>query len=229
MADTEAVQTSTDAVTDQTNVTDAKAPDAGAGTIIGGEADAPKADAEGKTEGKEGDQPDKPKVEVPEKYEFKLPEGQELDAALLEKATPLLKEAGLTNDQANKLAPLVTEIKQQITEQAQQQQLDHWVAQNETWIGQIKADKELGATESVLGETKTLCARAISAYTDSPEEAQAVRKALADTYAGNNPSLVRFFRRVGNSVSEDQVIRTGQPAGEVKDVAQKLYGSTSPS
>ena len=45
----------------------------------------------------------------PDKYEFKAPDGWtdkgwELDGAVIESATPLFKELGLTNDQAQKLS-----------------------------------------------------------------------------------------------------------------------------
>lgn len=47
--------------------------------------------------------------EVPEQYEFTVPEGMALDEKLVEKATPVLKELGLTNDQANKLVGVYAE------------------------------------------------------------------------------------------------------------------------
>ena len=56
---------------------------------------------EPKVEPKADDKPIAPTV--PEKYDFKAPEGQSLDAALVERATPIFKELGLTQDAAQKL------------------------------------------------------------------------------------------------------------------------------
>ena len=52
--------------------------------------------------GKEPAKPDDAPV-VPDKYEFKAPEGYEVDQKFLDDATPVLKELGLTQEQANKL------------------------------------------------------------------------------------------------------------------------------
>lgn len=49
---------------------------------------------------------------VPEKYEIKPPEGQTLDEETLSKVTPIFKEAGLTNAQAQKMSDLYTKLVQ---------------------------------------------------------------------------------------------------------------------
>jgi hypothetical protein len=58
---------------------------------------------------------------VPESYELVAPDGVTLDAASVEAATPVFKELGLTNEQANKLVPIATQMAQRIQDQANQQ------------------------------------------------------------------------------------------------------------
>ncbi len=55
---------------------------------------------------KDGKAIEEPKSKVPEKYEFKLPEGMTLDEAKLKIVEPLFKELGLDNVQAQKLVDL---------------------------------------------------------------------------------------------------------------------------
>jgi hypothetical protein len=52
---------------------------------------------------------------VPEKYELAL-EGLTLDPALVEAADPMLRDLGLTNEQAGKLLPLAQQVQQRTTQ-----------------------------------------------------------------------------------------------------------------
>jgi hypothetical protein len=57
---------------------------------------------------------------IPEAYELKITtqdaDGKdvdvEIDPVLIEEATPILKDVGLTNEQANKLAPLAVKVQE---------------------------------------------------------------------------------------------------------------------
>jgi len=78
-------------------------------------------EGEGKTllTGKEGEDGTKTEAKpaVPEKYDFKAPaawseKGWELDTKLIETATPIFKELGLSQDQAQKLVDFYTATSQ---------------------------------------------------------------------------------------------------------------------
>ena len=58
--------------------------------------------------GKQGE-PEPETVEVPEKYEFNMPEGRELDSEMVEKFTPVLKDLKISQEGAQKLAELLVE------------------------------------------------------------------------------------------------------------------------
>jgi hypothetical protein len=70
--------------------------------------------------GQSGRKGDADQPVVPEAYELKITtqdaEGKdvdvEIDTALLTEATPILKELNLTNEQANKLAPLAVKVQE---------------------------------------------------------------------------------------------------------------------
>lgn len=179
------------------------------------------AGADDKTAGKDGD-PDKSKegdkpddkdkaAGPPEKYEFELPEGMELDTALAEKADPIFRELNLTNEQAGKLAKLVAE--QRISEgQALQ---DAYAKQMQDWADETQADKEIGGTAL---ETNVTFAHQFIGQFGSPE----LKALLRDTGLGNHPELVRVFVRAGKAMAEDGGV-SGKTAGAPKSAAAVLY------
>ena len=60
-----------------------------------------------------------PAAVVPETYELAL-EGVTLDPVLIDEATPIFKELGLTNDQANTLLPLAPKLMEKAQEATMQ-------------------------------------------------------------------------------------------------------------
>lgn len=153
--------------------------------------------------------------EVPEdgKYDFTLPEGMEMDTELAEKAGPALKEAGITRDQANKLAGFLAEDRKARFEQ--------WGKTQEEWVAAAKADKEYGGDKfdaSIKGAK-----RALDKF-GTPE----LQEYLTASGGGNHPELIRFMARVGNAISDDSPPGSETPAGsQPKDHAEILYGPKS--
>ena len=87
-------------------------------------------------------QTDKPSAEKPEAgdYQLRMPEGIQLDQALLTSAVPVFQELGLSSDQASKLVPLVTHVQ----ERFQQTQLDQLSTLSKSWAQEARADREIG-------------------------------------------------------------------------------------
>lgn len=127
----------------------------------------------------------------PEKYEFTMPEGMELDTALAEKVDPVLRELNLTNEQANKLASTFAEYR---ASEAQRQS-DAYAQQVEDWGKAAKDDKEFGGAK--FDENVSHAQKAIGQF-GSPE----LKTLLADGL-GNHPELIRFCVRVGKALQED--------------------------
>lgn len=164
-------------------------------------------DAE-KPEGEKAD--DKPQG-APEKYEFAAPEGVTLDAEAVAEFEPIAKELNLTNDQAQKLVELQTKFVQK-----QQAQWDQTV---DTWVTEIKADKEIGG--QAMTESVKQAQRAISQF-GTPE----LKAALDATRMGNHPELVRVFARIGKAMAEDTFVPSGAVSGVKRDAAEIMFGDS---
>lgn len=148
---------------------------------------------------------------APEKYEFKAPEGKEYDSAVLEPFSAAAKEAGLTQDAAQKLlekmAPALVERQ---TEQVK--------AVQTAWAEASRSDKEFGGEK--LPENLAIAKKAIDAYA-SPE----LKTLLNDTGLGNHPEVIRLMFKVGQTVKEDSFVSGGAPKGTA-DLATRLYSET---
>lgn len=156
------------------------------------------------------------KAEVPETYDIQLGEGVTLDAALLDKATPVMRELGLTNEQANKLAGVIAE--QRKTEYDALNERHQKVITD--WQNAIKTDKDFGGEK--LKPSLKSADRVIATFGDDE-----FRKDLTDLGLGNHPGLFRLLARVGNALSDDKPVTSETPAATVKrDVAETLYGPT---
>lgn len=223
---TEATATAaTEGATDQAATTDtktdagteAKSDDLGttalgnAGETEAGEA---KADDAGESEAK---------AEVPETYELATPEGfAGLDPKAVEAATPVFKELGLTNEQANKLMPVAGEFAKSIIAERDQQFLQVIGEQRKSWLEEAKADKEIGGAN--WDGTIQASARALD-HLGFPKGSP-LRSALDDSGFGNHPEMVRLMARVGKAIGEDSnfVRSDADAAVKPKDDRELFYG-----
>lgn len=170
--------------------------------------DTPKVDGEAKTDGAKVDEP-----AVPEKYEFKLPEGYELDEGALKVFEPALKDLKLTNDGAQKLVDAYAQVQKLQLEESEKA----FNAQVEKWAEDVKADKELGG--QAFEQTRTDALRAVGKY-GTPE----LKALLNQTGLGNHPEFVRFFTRIGKSLKEDDpIVTAGTAGGSEKSIEERLW------
>lgn len=166
-------------------------------------------------------------VAAPEAYELKVTtkdaEGNdtevEIDTALLETATPILKELGLTNEQANKLAPLALEVQNRML----QSQADNYAAMKADWAKQAMSDKDIGGAN--WATTEALAAKALDQF-GAPKGSE-FRQLLDDTGLGNHPALIRMFRDIGKAVGEDSDVPRTQVSGK-PDRLEVLYPDDLP-
>ena len=134
---------------------------------------------------------------IPEKYEFKLPEGMEMDTTLLSEVEPIFKEIGLTQDKAQKV---IDAYVAKVLPSYVKQQTATWEAQKASWVESVKADKEIGgdkfnkAVEDANRVLNTL---------GTPE----LKKAFNDYGLGNHPEFVRVFARMAANMKEDGIIQ----------------------
>jgi hypothetical protein len=191
-------------------------------------ADKAAADAEAaKPKPKEEAKPKEPTAEekaaaeaakVPETYTLTAGEGIQLDTKLVEQATPIFKELGLNNVQAQKVVDLYAGTV--LPEVAQ-------TVQNETlrllgldgmagWAKAVKADKEIGG--AAYEETLAMAAAGRDRFA-TPE----LRALLETSRLGNHPEVLRFFAKVGKATAEGAV--HGDSSGKTTVTgAEAFYG-----
>lgn len=122
---------------------------------------------------------------VPEAYEFKVAEGVALDDAAVGIVTPVLKELGVTQEGAQKLADAFIAI--------QTKQLEGQATQ---WLEASVADKEFGGKDF---DANTKLAQATLAKFSTPE----FKQFLEATGLGNHPEMLRTFVRIAKATAQD--------------------------
>lgn len=136
---------------------------------------------------------------VPEAYELTAPEGMTIDAGLLEEATPIFKEAGLSNDQAQAILPAAKSLMEKTQQSTLQGVIDAGNQQRKAWLDAAKADETIGGAnwdKSLHDAAKAL--DALGHPEDSP-----FRQALNETGFGNHPEFIRIFAGLGARIGED--------------------------
>jgi len=145
----------------------------------------------------------------------------DMDKVLVEKASPILKELKLNNEQANKLVALVPEVQARLVEQ----QTEAHGLMKAQWAKDAEADKDIGGKN--WKETQQLAAKALDHY--GAVEGSEFRKLLDDTGLGNHPVMISMFRKIGLAVKEDDKLErdTTNPQGK-KDRLETLYPDDVP-
>jgi hypothetical protein len=144
---------------------------------------------------------------VPEAYDLKMPDGIELDKASAEEFTTIAKELKLDQATAQKLADVAAK-------QAQRQVEAH-TKLVESWVEQVKADKDIGGDK--LEENLGVARKALDTF-GTPE----LRDVLNATGFGNHPAIIKAFLKVGKAISQDGFV-VGSPAGASMDPAKKMF------
>ena len=146
-----------------------------------------------------------------ESYDFKLPEGVQLDQQLLDKVTPIFKDAGLNQEQAQSLVDAYSE---QVESQLQSQH-DSFNQLISDWQQQSKTDKDFGGDK--FNENVGIAKSALEKF-GTPELSQA----LNESGLGNHPEVIRMLVKVGRMTQEDNP-GGGSPVTQERDLADKLY------
>ena len=138
---------------------------------------------------------------VPEKYDFK-----DTDASVIEKATPIFKELGLTQDAAQKLVDFYNAQSKTSSETLLKQVED----MRSGWRDNITKDAEMGPK---LDAMKADIGRAKSAlFENDPKGLAAFNEAMDLTGAGDHPDIVRAWWRMAQRVNEGTHVSGRGPA-----------------
>lgn len=157
-------------------------------------------------------------VGVPEKYELKPPEGQTLDASVLEAFTPVFKELGLNQAQAQKLVDTQFAVTAKAVEGMQKQLGDQVAEENATWAKQCREDKEFGGVN--FEANAKIANKALAAF-GSPE----LKAELISSGYANHPAFVKLFWTIGQKLAESTAPAHGAPPAVHTDAASVLYPS----
>jgi hypothetical protein len=147
--------------------------------------------------------------------DFSLPEGAVLDGELLEAASGLFADSGLSQEQAQKFIDLAVSREKAQAEAG----LRAFVDLQTKWVSEVKADPEIGGDK--LQAAIASAARAIDHLA-----VPGLREALDLTGAGNNPAIVKAFARIGQMIAEDR-FRPGNsaPSTTLRSPAEVIYGA----
>ena len=155
-------------------------------------------------------------VGVPEKYELKAPEGMTFHPESVAKFEALARELGYDNDQAQGIVDVINGEVQA----TQTRQMEAWQQQQETWVNELKADKEIGGAnfDRTIGR-----AQAFAKVLDPSGKFGELIDALG---IGNHPVLVKGFEKLGALLEEDGPIDSGSPS--LKALGAKSMFPNSP-
>lgn len=159
---------------------------------------------------------------IPESYQFTDVDGNDygFDEETKQSFSNAFKDIGLSQEQANKaLNMYVQDMKDMLTEidteNAQKQK-----EQIQTWKKEIANDPQLGGAN--LQQTKQNIANVMNKFGNDD------LKALLNSGAGYNPTIIRFLNDVGAQLGNDSAFINGKGAGNVQsessyERAKRMY------
>lgn len=170
------------------------------------------ADDTAEEEAKPEDKPAERKA--PDAYEFKAPEGVQLDAELTHEFEDAAKQLNMPQDEAQ---AIVERMAPKIVQRMQAAQIEAAAAARADWLQQVQADPEIGGGRQP--EVLATAARALDGFGTAP-----LRALLRDSGLDVHPEVIRFFYRAGKSLSADSVMRGKAPG---KPAAQAIYAASN--
>ena len=163
--------------------------------------------------------------EVPEAYDLEVPGGFTVDPQALAAATPVFKELGLSNEQANKLMPVAAKFAAGLSDKLNAQILSQVRADRKAWLDTAMADHEIGGANW----KQTLAKGAFALDNLGFPKGSPFRVLLDESGLGNHPEMIRAWAKVGRAIGEDGDFVRG--AGSMKarrDTAETLYPNDAP-
>ena len=192
-------------------------PEPAADSVPGAEPDKKPDDAATKPEEPKKDEPPALK---PEDYVVELPEGLTREDPILASFLEGAARGGMDNESVQAvIAAVGPKMMEQIRAPYEQ-----WIATNNAWKDEIKADPELGG-EKLLTHTIPTIQQAINIHV--PEAVRApLFEALHVTGAGNHPAIVRALYALSSKLTEvaAKPVQANSPASG-RNAAAALYPS----
>ena len=163
--------------------------------------------------------------EVPEAYELEAPGGFAIDPQALAAATPVFKELGLSNEQANKLMPVAAKFAAGLSDKLNAQILNQVRADRKAWLDTAMADREIGGANW----KQTLAKGAFALDNLGFPKGSPFRVLLDESGLGNHPEMIRAWAKVGRAIGEDgDFVRGTGGTSSRRDAAETLYPNDAP-
>jgi hypothetical protein len=150
---------------------------------------------------------------VPEKYDaWTVPEGYELDAGLVDEASPIFKELGLTQEASQKLVDFYAKHALKSSDDA----MKAWMETRSEWREDMKSDPVLGklvGKDGNFGPDSPLV-RTINRALDglqNPKLVSDFKAAMNLTGGGDNPAFVQVLHALASKVTEGTSYASGSP------------------
>lgn len=139
---------------------------------------------------------------VPEAYAFAdLPEGYVISDEQLAAFSPVLKDLGLTQEQADKLVAFDAQRSLQAQEASQQQAVEFRNKQVGEWETALRSDAAFGGANF---DANVAVAKQFLTDFGTPE----LSAFLAESGLGSHPEVVRMFHKAGKELGEGKLHRT---------------------
>lgn len=141
-------------------------------------------------------------------------EGLDIDPAFIDSYTGLAKKVGLNQENATAMLKDAVEILNRMDEQTVARQAGEWIEAS-------RNDKEFGG--AAIDANLAIAKKALDTY-GTPE----ISRFLETTGLGNHPEMIRFFWRIGKTLTEDGTVTGSTGANGIRtfdEAARKLYGA----
>lgn len=163
--------------------------------------------------------------EVPETYELEAPGGFAIDPQALAAATPVFRELGLSNEQANKLMPVAAKFAAGLSDKLNAQILSQVRSDRKAWLDTAMADREIGGANW----KQTLAKGAFALDNLGFPKGSPFRVLLDESGLGNHPEMIRAWAKVGRAIGEDgDFVRGAGNFHSRRDTAETLYPNDAP-
>lgn len=156
---------------------------------------------------------------APEAYtDFKAPDNYTIDKATIDAATPIFKELGLSQDQAQRLVDFHT---QQMIAAAKAPETEYAATRIE-WVAKAKSDpdiaKAVNGDKTGLEAVRLDMGRALNAIGDPALTAE-FKAAMDLTGAGDHPAFIKTFWKMAQFITEGKHVGGDNPS---------IHGQTPP-
>lgn len=146
---------------------------------------------------------------APESYaDFDIPETIVVDEQTLEGFKGLAKELNLSQEGAQKLVDLHSQMVES--------QVGQWDTLRKDWLKEAKADKDIGGNN--FEAAKEAGKRAVKEFGD-----EGFVELLETFGIGNHPAVIRFAAKVGEALGDDSIITSGRESKGEKTIAQRMF------